>query len=77
MVVEIVKTIQSSDKSREVEIFRRDDGTFGFYAMKWSRVEQSWLEFGRFSECYVNSQEAAESEARGRIGWLPNLESPD
>lgn len=66
----VLKAIEHPDGSRKVEIFRRDDGTFGFEAMKWAERERSWCIDGRFSVCFAASAEEAEREARSRVYWL-------
>jgi hypothetical protein len=57
---------------RKVQIFRRNDGSFGFQAFQFSEdpLEKCWILYGRFSECIALSAEIAEREARGRIDWL-------
>lgn len=66
----IEKVIQRADGQRKVELFRRRDGSFGFEEMKWSENENCWIPFGRYSECFADDLEIAESEARGRVQWV-------
>jgi len=61
-------TIYSQDNLRRVQIFRREDGTFGFDEEKYAEKEQCWIPLGFNSIC--DSQERAFTEARGRIPWL-------
>lgn len=67
-----IKEILSVDETRKVVIVRRDDGTFGFEALRFSNdpLEICWIPTGRFSECITDSVESAECEARGRVEWL-------
>jgi len=68
----IVKELISPDGKRKVRIFRRENGSFGFEALRFSDepLEVCWIPDGRFSECFVGDEQTAESEARGRILWL-------
>ena len=70
----VVKELLSCDGTRKVEIFRREDGSFGFEALRFSEEppEHCWIPYGRFSECFASEEQTAESEARGRIDWLKN-----
>ncbi len=65
-----VKTYFSGDRRRKVEIFRRDDGTFGFEEWKYGHEEQSWYPSGYYSYAIIDDLEHAIAEARGRVAWL-------
>ncbi len=62
----------SPDGRNKVELYRRENGTFGFRVWYWSDLptEQCWLAVSGFSEPIVADLAAAEAEARDRIGWL-------
>jgi hypothetical protein len=68
----IVKEMIATDGKRKVQVFRRDDGSYGFESLRLSEepLERSWIPHGRFSQCIAASAETAESEARGRVDWL-------
>jgi hypothetical protein len=68
-VKQIVKELVASDGTRKVQIFQRDDGSFGFESFRFSDdpLERCWIPHGRYSECFAPSAEAAEFEARGRV----------
>jgi hypothetical protein len=68
----IVKELVAPEGKRKVQIHRRDDGSFGFEALRFSEdpLERCWVPHGRFSECIAPSAEIAEREARGRVDWL-------
>jgi len=68
----VVKKILSADKGRKVEVFRREDGSFGFDELHFSSVpnEQSWISVGKYSQCVAPDLSTAEKEARGRVEWL-------
>jgi hypothetical protein len=67
-----VKELYAHDCKRKVQIFQRDNGSFGFEVLRYSDdpLEMSWITFGRYSECFAPSAQIAESEARFRVGWL-------
>ncbi len=68
----IIKEILALEGKRKVQIFRRDDGSFGFEALQFSEdpLEKCWVIHGRFFECIAPSAEIAEREARGRVDWV-------
>jgi hypothetical protein len=68
----VIKEILATGGKRKVQIYQRDDGSFGFGALQFSEdpLENCWIPHGRFSECIALSAEIAEREARGRIDWL-------
>ena len=45
----IKKTFVRSDGARKVEIFQRDDKTFGFEELEFGGDENSWYPVGRYS----------------------------
>ena len=68
----IVKEFVGADGKRKLQVFRRDDGSFGFESLRFSEepLEMCWIPDGRFSECFAPTADVAELEARGRIDWL-------
>jgi hypothetical protein len=68
----VVRTLSSTDGRRKVEIYRRDDGTYGFEAWNWSDepLERCWIPYGNFSHCIAPNADGPEREARGRVPWL-------
>ena len=66
----VVRTINSPDELKRVEIYRRDNGTFGFEEWQWDADDKCWIPLGRYSQPVVDSAERAETEARGRVSWL-------
>jgi hypothetical protein len=67
-----VKELMSQDGTRKVQIFRRDDGSFGFESWRFSDepLEGCWIPDGRYAEHVAPTQEIAEREARSRVDWL-------
>jgi hypothetical protein len=68
----VEKELMAADGKHKVQIFRRDNGTYGFTVLRWSEgpFEQRWLLFGRYSECFAPDAATAEAEARSRVEWL-------
>jgi hypothetical protein len=75
---QIVKSIASDDGQRCVEIFKRDDGFFGFIELKhyqrgkddvWSPPSY-WAPVGSRFSSISETPEIAEREARSTIAWL-------
>jgi len=67
----LVKELVSSDGLHKVEIYRRNDDTFGFEEFQFSKHpdEMCWIVCYQDSYCIVASVEDAEREARGRVAW--------
>ena len=65
----IVEVFISADKQQKVEIFQRDDGTFGFEWLKWGEFEQSWFPVATPSSRTATKQDAI-LVAQGKISWL-------
>jgi hypothetical protein len=66
----VVHTICNADKARRVDIFQREDGTFGFEELHYATDEQAWCPFGRYSESFTETLEAAICEASSRVQWV-------
>ena len=67
-----VHELISPDGKWKVQVFRRDDGTFGFESLRWSEdpLEMCWIPRGRHSGCFTPTAEIAVREAMCRVGWL-------
>jgi hypothetical protein len=66
----IKKTLLKSDGMRKVEIFQRDDKTFGFEELEFGIEENAWYEVGRYSIAIIDSLDNPIKEAQGRVRWL-------
>ena len=68
----IVRELVAPDGKQKVQVFRRDDGSFGFESLRFSEdsLEMCWIPDGKYAESFAPSAETAECEARGRVGWL-------
>jgi hypothetical protein len=73
----VVKELSAGDGKRKVQVFRREDGSFGFEAFIYSDepLELCWIPYGRFSECFADNAQTAEAEARSRVEWLRDSEN--
>lgn len=78
---EVIKEIIDTTGKRKVEIFKRNDGSFGFESWQFSDepLENCWIPYGygRSSACFAADQEIAEREARGRVDWLRDCSEDD
>jgi hypothetical protein len=70
MKEQILKTINDRSGTRQVKIYQRADGTFGFEEWRFSVEEQRWYPLGRYSPAVIDTLENAEREARSRVAWL-------
>jgi hypothetical protein len=66
----IRKTFRSTDGKSRVEIFQRDDQTFGFAEFRFSTEENAWLQVGRYSVAIIDTLGNAIREANERVQWL-------
>jgi hypothetical protein len=76
--VPIVHQIARADGSNRVDIFRRDDGTFGFaeYGLIPEEFGGGWR-MPDDSGMVADSLEKALSEVRGRVPWVMDQTSRD
>ena len=77
MMATLIKTLLSDNGLMKVELFRRQDGTFGFQEWHFHSQENAWALFGRRPTSICDSLEKAEAEARGRVEWLSSGEQAD
>ena len=70
----VKKTFVKSDGTRKVEIFQREDNTFGFQEMEFGSDENDWYPVGRYSFAIIDSLDKAIGEARSRVQWLADSE---
>lgn len=68
----VIESIETPDGDRCVDIFRRDDGTFGFEAYRRDLEDPSgWFPIGRHRLTNYNTETEARAAARQQISWLP------
>jgi hypothetical protein len=70
MAMQVVKTIHDQGNERKVQVFQREDGTFGFEEWKWSREENCWMPLPKQITSVIDTLEHAQEEAKERIPWL-------
>jgi hypothetical protein len=70
---EVVQSIYNADRTRRVDIFRREDGNFGFEELRYGVDEQAWYPCGCYTASFTATPEAAAREAHGRVAWLAEL----
>jgi hypothetical protein len=66
----IHKTFWNVEGNRKVEVFQRDDKTFGFEEWRFSVDENAWIPFGKYSVAIIDTLESAMREAEQRVQWL-------
>ena len=64
----VVKTLHGGQL--KVEVFQREDGSFGFEELKWLPEENCWVPVRRQITSVIDTLEHAEAEAMERISWL-------
>lgn len=67
----VLSSIETPEGDRCVDIFERENKTFGFE--EWRRDPESasgWFAIGHYADKIFETKEAALSEARMRVKWL-------
>jgi hypothetical protein len=67
----VLSSIETPEGDRCVDIFERENGTFGFE--EWRRDPESasgWFAIGFHADKVFESQDAALADARVRVTWL-------
>lgn len=74
----VLKSVDSPDKCRCVDIFLRPDGSFGFeeYRRDFEDV-RGWYPIGFFGDRAFGSEEDALSEALTLVPWLRSAATTD
>jgi len=67
----VVRSIETPDGGRCVDLFRRPDGSFGFEEYRRDPEDGSgWFAIGFHAGAVFATEAAALTEARRRVGWL-------
>ncbi len=67
----VLKSLQSLDGQRCVDIFQRSDGTFGFeHYRRDPEAGNAWFAIGNYAGAVFPTQAAALNAALERIPWL-------
>ena len=72
----VLVSLESEDGAQCVDIFEREDGSFGFeqYRTEFDGMSR-WQSLGRFSQLSFASGEQAFNAAKQRVPWLDRTES--
>jgi hypothetical protein len=68
----VKETFMKPDGTRKVEIFQRENKTFGFEELEFGFEENCWYPIGEYSLAIIDSFDNAIREAEGRVRWLRN-----
>jgi hypothetical protein len=72
MANRVLASINNESGDHCVDIFARDDGTFGFEEYRRDPEDlQGWFPLRRYSSLVFASQEDALAKARLSVAWLP------
>lgn len=67
----VLRSIETADGARCVDIFRRPDGSFGFGAYRRDAEDSAgWFAIGHYGAERFASAEAALAAARAAVPWL-------
>jgi len=67
----VVRSIETEEGGRCVDIFVRPDGTFGFEEYRRDAEDgRGWFAIGYYADGIHDSQEAATAVAMTSVGWL-------
>ncbi len=70
----VVQTLFNAEQTRQVVIFQRTDGSFGFEELRFGSDEHVWFPCGCYSVSFTDKMEAAVREAKTRVKWLAEAE---
>lgn len=67
----VLRSVNSPDEQRCVDIFQRPDGSFGFEEFRRDAEDPSgWFRIGFHGDLIFDSAQAAWQAARAQITWL-------
>ena len=70
----VIRSVESSDGLRCIDIFRRDDGSYGFEEFRRDPEDRSgWRPIGGFGALRFADGEAAMQCGRQHLGWLSEV----
>ena len=72
---ESIRTLWSTDRKSRVNIFRRNDGTYGFLEERYSdaEFENCWIPHFGDTESFCATEEIAIREVTSRVPWLAKM----
>ena len=66
----VVRSINNSDESRCVDIFQREDNSFGFEEYRRdTETNEGWYKVGFFSDNFFSSEDEAYKTAFKNVFW--------
>ena len=72
--VRVMRSIETKDGLRCVDIFARNDGSFGFEEYRRDPEDRSgWRPTGGFAAVRFNSHSDAMQRARESVGWISEV----
>ena len=67
----VVRSINNSDESRCVDIFQREDNSFGFEEYRRdSETNEGWYKVGFFGDSIFSSEDETYKNAFKNVFWL-------
>lgn len=71
MAAKVLKSIENDSGDHCVDVFQRDDGSFGFEEYRRDPEDgRGWFPLQRFGSQTFVSEESALAKARALIAWL-------
>jgi hypothetical protein len=71
----VLESLHNSHADRCVDVFTRDDGTFGFEEYRRDHEEGGvWFPLLRYSHQIFRTQDEALAQAKATVQWLLELE---
>lgn len=67
----VLRSLESPDGTRCVDLFRRADGSFGFEEYRRDAEDpRGWAQVGDFGGRIFDSEDAANTAAHAAVAWL-------
>ncbi|NQU59563.1 MAG: hypothetical protein HQ512_00365 [Rhodospirillales bacterium] len=74
----VLKSINTPDGGRCVDIYRRPDATFGFEEFRRDTEDaRGWFPIGHHAGLIFETQEAAFTQAKAKVPWLADVIGAD
>ena len=72
----VLQSLENFEHDRCVDLFRRDDGSYGFESFRRDPESRSgWFPVGGFAGEVFDSGDAALQSARCRVAWFNDLKA--
>ena len=77
MTTRVITSIENLGHDHCVDVFVRDDGTFGFEEYRRDpEDEKGWFPLHYYGRQVFTTQEHALAQARARVAWMAEEEAP-